>query len=142
MPLNTQILRDGKHVHRSGNWWIVGAMMFTAAVDSGKGPFKNNSFRALEGRELPKADEWHNQDTCDDFKQDKDNPQICKGCGKAFPIVIDRALMLHINYGTLATTPLNYGRYTVKNGPYVFVDQSDGEIFTIQPGDILVAYRD
>lgn len=140
MPLNVQILRDGKHVPRSGDFWIVGCMLIAASIDSGKGPFEENTFMGIEGRERPT--QWHDPNYCSGLNQDKEDQFLCTGCAKAFPIVIGRAFMCRdIHYGTLGMTPLNDGNYTVKNGPYMFVDQMDGQVFTIETGDVLVAFR-
>lgn len=140
MPLNTQVLRNGKPVPGGGNWWIVGAMMIAASIDSGKGPFEENTFMGIEGRERPS--EWHDPNYCSGLDQDKDDQFLCTGCAKAFPVVIGVSFMNRsVHYGTLGMTPLNDGRYTVKNGPYMFADQMSGKVFTIETGDVLVAFR-
>lgn len=113
MPLNTEILRDGKPLPIRWGQFHVAAMVLAATFDSGQGPYEDN------------------------------RPEIIVGEGYSpdVPIGIPRSIAFQLtSYGAIATTPLNDGEYTLKAG-YTFADASDGEIFELKPGDTLIAYR-
>lgn len=117
MPLNTQIIRDGQELTLRWGGFHVAAMVLAAALDSGKGPFDDNTLAGLyeDGSELP------------DYPDE--------------PIPVSRKDVFSLmSYGALAATPLGDGRYILK-GRHHFVDIADGEDLVLQPGDVLVAQR-
>jgi hypothetical protein len=116
MPLNTRIIRDGEPLKLPNGWggFHIAAMVVAAALDSGQGPWKENTMTGIYG---------------DDAKP-----------GDLIGISHKDTFSL-VSYGVLASTPLNEGSYTLKNGPYNFLDKTDGEEFTLLEGDELHAYR-
>jgi hypothetical protein len=114
MPLNTQIIRNDEELKLKWTSFHVAAMVIAAAMDSGKGPYEDNSPMGIVGSE-------------------EYNGEVIGVSGKdAFVLM---------NYYVIATTPLNHGSYVLKND-YTFGDRMDGEILELKAGDKLVAYRD
>ena len=115
MPLHTQVIRDGEALSLPWGGFHVAAMVYAVTIDSGKGPFTDNESVAEQAKGL---------------------------MAKQGVIPINRsdsfALM---DYGVLAATPLNEGRYTMQHIDLKFLDMTDGEEFEIKVGDELVAYR-
>jgi hypothetical protein len=121
MPLNITMKRDGKDIETPqglGHFHIA-AMVFAAAIDSGVGPFPDNSLKGI----LERAD-----DDVDDL-----GPDTRVGLS---PAVVFTAAM----YGPIGATPLNDGPYTLKEA-HKFVDTTDGEELDLEPGDVLHAWR-
>jgi hypothetical protein len=114
MPLNTQIVRNGKPLEICWGGFHVAAMVLAVTMDSGEGPFAPEacSKKGMYGVDDPDA-------------LMNINP------AQSFSLV---------EYGAIGATPLNTGAYTLI-GTYVFQDTSDGEVFTLLPGDVLSAYR-
>jgi hypothetical protein len=83
MPLNTQIMRDGKNLPVRWGGFHVGAMVLAASWDSGTGPFEDNS---------PPTDIDYPTEPC--------------------PLSFRDAFSL-MSYPVIATTPLNKGEYTL-----------------------------
>lgn len=117
MPLQTSITRDGELVKLSWGQFHVAAMVIAAALDSGKGPFKDNSLTGIlrEGAEVP----------------DYPTEPITLAPGDCFPLA---------DYYVIALTPLNDGPYTLQHDHH-FRDASDGEDFPLKAGDVLHAWR-
>jgi hypothetical protein len=115
MPLNTEIIRDGKPLTLEWGGFHVVAMVCAAAWDSGKGPFEDNT-------EPPVQTEVVDDKTYTGH------------------FIAPSDVWKVMSYGTLAMTPLNDGSYKLKHS-YTFVDCQDLEVFILQPGDVLHAYR-
>jgi hypothetical protein len=114
MPLNTAVIRDGEPLKIRWGQFHVAAMVIACAVDSGKGPYLENTVEYVYGKPL------------EDLKEPMGiNP------GEVFRLSM---------YAAIATTPLNDGNYVLKKD-YAFGDPADGEIFTLKAGDELIAYR-
>jgi hypothetical protein len=114
MPLNTQIMRDGKVLKVKWGGFHVAAMVIAASADSGKGPYKDmKSFKAeIKGlMEKQGAVGINPSDTW--------------------------SLM---DYGAISMTPLNAADYTLKER-WVFQDNTDGEKWELLPGDVLKMWR-
>ena len=47
----------------------------------------------------------------------------------------------YVSYGAIGASPLYTGSYTLEHGPYVFIDETNGEVFEFKVGDVLSAYR-
>jgi hypothetical protein len=118
MPLNTQIIRNGEALKlRWGNFHIAAmalASMFDADYEG-----------VIQGPE-------------DVYQVDLRMFECYPDA--AFPVTRQMAFVL-TDYGALGKTPLNYGRYTLK-GKHKFLDENDGEVLELLPGDMLHAYRD
>lgn len=130
MPLNTRILRNDEPLKMPHGWnhFHVAAMTLAAAFDSGQGPFEDNTPEFAYEPDLEGDLAYLAGKTQDDY------PEIpCP--------VSPRNCWDLVGYHILATTPLNYGRYTLKR-PHKFLDTTDGEILELLPGDILIAFRD
>jgi hypothetical protein len=115
MPLNTQIVRNGEPLKLPHGWggFHVAAMVIAVALDTGEGPWEDNTLVGLFGADANSED----------------------------PIGITQKDSFDlVNYGALAATALNSGSYTLK-GTYTFIDRSDGEEFILKSGDVLHAYR-
>jgi hypothetical protein len=118
MPLSTQIVRNGESLPKRWGDFHIAAMVLAAAFDSGKGPFeKSNSARkAIKDRRLARRYPTE-------------------------PLPITRGTSFQLaSYPIIGTTPLNEGSYTLKNRHH-FIDETDGEVLELLPGDVLVAYR-
>lgn len=112
MTLQTAIIRDGQPMLIPWEEFHVASMIVASAMDSGKGPWPENSRKGITGT--------------DDTTQ---------------PIVIDwRTAFMLTTYPIIAMTPLNDGPYTLK-AEYTFLDRVNSEIFVLMPGDVLEAYR-
>lgn len=116
MPLNTQIVRDGKQLSLRWGGFHFAAMVLAATYDSGEGPFKKN--------EPPT--EYENGETLN-YPEDP------------VPITPNDVWTL-MDYGIVAMTPLNHGEYTL-TGEHKFVDVTDDEVLHLLPGDVLRAWR-
>ncbi len=116
MPLNTQIVRNGKPLKIHWGNFHVAAMALATIIDSGIGPFVSNTVEAI-----------FIENPIDDYPN---NPIIIGG-RDAFTLA---------DYSVLAMTPLNEGRYVLKNRHH-FLDAMDGEDLELIPGDELFAYR-
>ena|ERR1022692_562469 len=116
MPLSTQIIRNGEPLKIHWGNFHVAAMALAAIIDSGIGPFVTNTVEAIFA-----------ENPIDDYPN---NPIVISG-RDAFTLV---------DYSILAMTPLNEGRYILKNRQH-FLDAMDGEDLVLMPGDILTAYR-
>lgn len=116
MPLNTQILRNGKALSIRWGGFHVAAMALASAFDSGEGPLADiTKIYAVE-------------------------PALFD-CYPDAPFPISRSIEFHLtSYSALAQTPLNNGSYTLQY-KHQFRDMEDGEIFVLLPGDTLVAFR-
>lgn len=112
MPLITQVIRNGQPLELAWGDFHIAAMITAVSLDTGEGPFKDNTWRGIIG---------------------VDEPQ---------PVNITRRLAFLLSYYTIiGSTVFNDERsYTLK-GEYTFIDASDGERFTLEPGDELVMYR-
>lgn len=113
MPLHTQIVRDGKPLELRWSGFHVASMVYAASIDSGQGPFLS------------------------DVKAEAERLMTEQGAIGISP----RDAFELTDYSRLAATPMNDGPYEIKNSTLVFVDITDGEKLTIQPGDVLHAYR-
>jgi len=112
MPLETRIIRDGEPLRIPWGGFHVAAMVMVATLETGKGPFKDNTREGL----------------------------LTEECG-GLPIAITPRLTFELmSYPAIGATALNDGPYTVQE-EWTFQDVTDGEVFTILPGDKLVAYR-
>jgi hypothetical protein len=114
MPLNTEITRDGKALEIHWGHFHVAAMVLAATMDSGEGPFapEHCSRKGMYGTDGP-----------DDLMN-----------------ISPAQVFGLVDYGAIGATPLNTAAYTLRE-KYVFQDTSDGEIFTLLPGDVLSMYR-
>lgn len=117
MPLITQITRDGEPLTLTWGDFHVAAMVIAAALDSGKGPWAENTIHGI-------ASQWEDKLT---YPADP------------LPISFKDAWSI-CSYPVIAATPLNDGPYTLTK-PHRFIDQRDGEVLDLLPGDILSAYR-
>jgi hypothetical protein len=116
MPLNTQIMRNGELVPLRWGDFHVAAMALAASFDEGTN-FIGSPDKVYEV----------------DAKQFECYPDA------PFPITRQIAFML-VSYPMLAKTPLNNGVYTLTKR-HKFIDQMDGEILELLPGDELRAVR-
>lgn len=114
MPLNTQILRDGKSLNLKWGGFHVAAMVIAASADSGRGPYQDMVSFKTEARGLMERQGSIGITAHDAFK-------LC-------------------DYSVMAATPLNEGSYTLKEA-WTFYDNMDGETLALLPGDELVAHR-
>jgi len=116
MPLITEILRDGEQLQLSWGNFHIACMALASSFEAG-----GNSIA----------------DPCKVYDLD---PRMFE-CypDAAFPVTRKLAFIL-ADYGALANTPLNYGEYTLTR-KHRFIDQADGEILTLLPGDRLRAVR-
>ncbi|HSW91514.1 MAG TPA: hypothetical protein VLG09_02620 [Candidatus Saccharimonadales bacterium] len=114
MPLNTQIKRDGDALIIAWGSFHVAAMIIAASYDSGKGPFEDNTEPEMA---------------------------VNKETGERGHYISPSDCFLLCDYGHIAMTPLNDGPYTLTRS-YTFVDGMDGEVFTLQAGDVLKMWRD
>jgi hypothetical protein len=115
MPLNTQITRNGEPLKISWGGFHVAAMVLAVTMDSGEGPFKDNSREAI----YPGIDD------------DNANERLAISLRISFELT---------DYSVIGTTPLNDAPYVLNNS-YTFVDTTDGEVFELKAGDILRAWR-
>jgi hypothetical protein len=112
MPLHTQVRRNGEPLTIRWGGFHVACMVLAAAVDSGQGPWDVNTWEDITGLDI------------------RD------------PVVITpRDVFALENYGPVAATPLGHDSYVLKDGPYHFIDSTDGEEFDLLPGDELIAFR-
>jgi len=122
MPLNTQIIRDGKPLKIKWGGFHVVAMTLAAAFDSGEGPF--------DGAQKPKYTYTEGEYK---GKTEADYPDV--------PCPISQANLWDLmGYHVISTTPLNRGGYKLKN-KHRFLDITDNELLELLPGDELIAYR-
>jgi len=117
MPLETRIVRDGAPLTMPWGSFHVAAMIVAASIDSGQGPFDDNT---VTGVLKP-----------DHEPIDYPDQPIPLGPGDAFRLC---------DYAVIARTPLSYDGYVLK-AKHHFVDTSDEEDLVLLPGDKLVAYR-
>lgn len=115
MPLNTQIRRNGEPLSLAWGGFHVAAMVYAVVIDSGIGPFEDNSKVAAEAERLM-----------------AEQGEIGVTPADAFGLVA---------YHVLAATPLNSDDYTMVNVDLKFVDVTDGEVLEIRRGDVLSAGR-
>jgi hypothetical protein len=87
-------------------------MILASAMDSGIGPFKENTLEAI-------------------YPQAEENEQLLISPRDAFDLM---------DYSVIGETPLNAAPYTLKRG-FTFRDTRDGEVFELKAGDVLSAYR-
>jgi hypothetical protein len=118
MPLNTQIIRNGKQLPLRWGDFHVAAMALAACFDEGSNEVLSDPTKIYE-----EAPEGY-----------LDYPN------KPFPITPSLAWTL-TTYPMLSKTPLNEGHYTLKN-KQVFIDMADNEVLELLPGDELIAFRD
>jgi hypothetical protein len=118
MPLNTQIIRDGKSLSLHWGDFHVAAMALAACFDDGTNEVLSDPTKIYE--EAPEG--------------------MIDYPNKPFPITSNIAFLL-TNYSMLARTPLNEGHYTLKN-KQTFIDMRDNEVLELLPGDELIAVRD
>jgi hypothetical protein len=118
MPLNTSIIRNGDLLKMPNGWggFHVAAMVLAAAIDSGKGPFADNTANGIV-----KGDPI-------DYPTEPIGIAPSDSCGLC-------------DYGVIAMTPLNNGNY-ILTSDHFFKDLADGEELHLLAGDTLVAYRD
>lgn len=118
MPLETSITRNGKLLQLRWGGFHLAAMILAATIDSGKGPFEDNTLEGLIGKE--NAGKY---------------PQQAISINPA-----DANAIIGFGYPTLFATPLGNGNYTLKSA-HRFEDTEDGEILELLPGDVLSAHR-
>jgi len=112
MPLETRIIRNGEPLRIPWGGFHVAAMVLAVTLETGKGPFQDNSRDAL----------------------------LTEECG-GLPIAITPSLTFELmSYPAIGATALNDGPYTVQE-EWTFQDVTDGEILQLLPGDVLHAYR-
>ena len=116
MPLITEILRDGESLPLAWGDFHIAAMALAACFEAGEGAIKSpESVYDTDPRT---------------FECYPDAP---------FPITRRFAFMM-ADYGSLGTTPLNYGEFTLTR-KHKFIDLADFEVLTLLPGDVLRAVR-
>lgn len=113
MPLNTQIIRKGEALKLKWSGFHLACMVIAASADSGKGPWSDEYLKGL----------------AEHFAADETPSEVTR-----------EVIFSLTNYLVIAATPLNNGDYTLVHG-YKFVDQADGELLELKPGDVLQAYR-
>lgn len=129
MPLETQIIRNGKPLKLQWGGFHVSAMVLAAAFDSGEGPFEGEQeplFQFPDTEEGCSVPEWRGKDQ-------SSYPEV------PCPISPSNTFEL-MEYHVIARTPLGRSGYKLKK-LHRFVDVTDGEILELQPGDVLRAYR-
>jgi hypothetical protein len=132
MPLNTEILRNGKTLKgiRWGDFHVA-AMMISSSLDGpDQGCFKEDytvdNPPHFQWGKVDAHPEWNN-------KGQESYPEV------PMPLSPSDAFQM-VTYPLIGMTPLNSGSFVLKNR-HVFCDTSDGEIFELLPGDELRAYR-
>ena len=120
MPLCTQIIRDGTPITLNWGDFHVAAMILATLAD-----------------EKPMSEVMHytypDKDTEYAGKTQDDYPAI--------PCPINWGIAFQLtSYGVIGNTRLNDGAYTLKH-QHRFIDVSDGELLTLEPGDVLEAWR-
>ena len=114
MPLITSIERDGELLQLHWGDFHIAAMVLASSLDSGTGPFTENTPEAVIGHPYEEIDE---------------------------PIAINRAVCLQLaSYPVLSATPMSHDAYVLKRD-WSFVDVADGEVLALKAGDALTAYR-
>jgi hypothetical protein len=114
MPLNTLIIRNGEPLKIHWGRFHVAAMVIASALDTGEGPFADNTLEGIYGD--------------------------CKEHHDVLGISPDNVAAL-MNYQAISTTRMGMtGSYVLKHS-YKFCDVADGEEFELLEGDELVAYR-
>lgn len=116
MPLVTYILRDGEKLRMPNGYggFHVAAMVMSSSMDSGRGPFTENTPERVVGCPYEEITE---------------------------PLPIDRGVAFGLTaYPVMSATPLNDGHYVLQRD-WSFVDVTDGEVLRLKAGDDLVAYR-
>lgn len=116
MPLNTMIIREGQELHLRWGAFHVAAMVIASALDSGKGPWKDNTVEEL-------------------FGEDTDY-----GPGKEIPLSPVSVWALATSYPAIGATPMGHDGYVLTKA-WTFRDVTDGEVLELLPGDRLIAYR-
>jgi hypothetical protein len=115
MPLETQIIRDGSPLQLSWGGFHVAAMVIAAAIDSGQGPFADNSLTGIYGPDMTLT------------------PDRILG-------ISPRNVWEMESYPAIGSTPLSSDGYELR-ADYRFGDVTDGEILELKKGDRLIAYR-
>lgn len=123
MPLITSVIRNGEAVPIRWGSFHVGCMVIAAAIDSGRGPWEDNSHEGIITETLT------------------DDPEL-KALIQAgvIPLAPKDYCGLLVSYPVIGMTPLNDGEYMLSKD-YAFMDLADGEMFYLFKGDILNAYR-
>lgn len=116
MPLNTRIVRNGQNLPLRWGDFHVASMALAASFDAGTGP--------VAGPEMVYETDERRFDCYPDAP---------------FPVTQKIAFVL-CSYGALGKTPLNEGSYTLTKR-HRFRDLADGEILSLEPGDVLIAVR-
>lgn len=111
MPLSTQIVRNGKILKVRWGQFHVAAMAIASIMETD-------------------AENWQGL-------RDEINERIPKG--DPIPLTPSDVFTL-VSYPVLGSTPLNNGEYVLTQD-WQFVDTSDGEVFVLESGDILKAWR-
>jgi hypothetical protein len=114
VPLETEVLRNGRR-RRDIKWqgFHVAAMIIAAALDSGKGPWEDNTQEGVFGDRVPGY--------------------------PSEPAPITRSdIWQLVSYPVIATTPLGRGSYVLKNDHrFMF----EGTLFELRAGDELRTAR-
>lgn len=125
MPLETEIRRNGKPLKLRWSGFHVTAMVMAAAFDSGEGPF--------QGKQEPGK-----------YRYNDDAPEYAGMTNEDYPgapcPINPGDSWLLCSYPYIAMTPLNKGKYTLKE-THRFLDTTDGEVLELLPGDELRAWR-
>jgi hypothetical protein len=115
MPLDTSIVRDGKPLKLRWGGFHVAAMVYAVSIDSGVSPFTDIEVVRASAKQLM-----------------EEQGEIGITPKDAFELT---------DYGVIGATPLNSADYTMKEWTLTFIDITDGERFTIKPGDVLSMSR-
>lgn len=117
MPLITRIIRNGEPLSLRWGDFHVAAMALAACFDSGSWPELDSPSKIYDAE----------PGTFDCYPD------------AAFPIT--RAIAFHLcSYPVLGRTALNDGPYTLTKR-HRFIDEEDGEVLELLPGDVLLAVR-
>ena len=116
MPLITEILRGGEQLKLPWSNFEIACMALASSFEAGEG--------AIRGPETV-------------YELDPRTFECYPDA--AFPVTYEIAFML-TDYGALGNTPLNFGAYTLTRR-HKFINQADGRILTLLPGDVLRAGR-
>jgi hypothetical protein len=138
MPLHTSISRNGDTLKLRWSDFHVAAMAIAAACDDPTNPeaklFKDGP------RDRPEFFYQHEDVVPEWFDREWEGKDQTSYPDVPCPISRNDAWTL-ASYGYLAMTPLNSGGVTLKRR-HSFLDCTDGEILTLEPGDVLRAFRD
>lgn len=129
MPLNTQIIRDGEPMSvRWGNFHVA-AMAIASALDG-----------HADDKALADAFEKDITEMRSGARNVNDYPESLLGPDADLGIPVPASWCFQLSdYGALGACGLDKAPVLTKR--YTFWDPSDDEIFTLLPGDKLVAYR-